>query len=34
VDGDTSLKVGAIVGLRFAAKWLHFFDDGGTALMV
>mgnify|MGYP000748906626 CR=1 FL=1 len=33
VDGDSALRVGAAVGLRFAAKRLHFFDDRGKALM-
>ena len=32
VDGDSALRVGATVGLRFAAKRLHFFDDSGAAV--
>jgi multiple sugar transport system ATP-binding protein len=33
VDGDSSVRMGEQVGLRFVAKRLHFFDESGLALM-
>jgi multiple sugar transport system ATP-binding protein len=32
VDGDSTLRMGEAVGLRFAARRLHFFDGAGQAL--
>jgi len=33
VDGDSAVRMGEHLGLRFVAKRLHFFDEGGLALM-
>jgi multiple sugar transport system ATP-binding protein len=33
VDGDSDVRMGEQVGLRFVAKRLHFFDENGLALM-
>lgn len=33
VEGDSPVRIGEKIGLRFVAKCLHFFDEGGLALM-
>ncbi len=33
VDGDSPVRMGEQLGLRFVAKRLHFFDESGLALM-